>query len=68
MLDLVKNADGSTQNDVDGKPFTYPGVRQRPKTVADLRPSPHQRSGDGGRLPAGDRRQARFRRPTAAVM
>ncbi|MNJ50704.1 Alkaline phosphatase precursor [compost metagenome] len=38
VLDLVKNGDGSTQNDVDGKPFTTLVFGNGPNR-ADLRPT-----------------------------
>ena len=46
VLDLVKNGDGSTQNDVDGKPFTTLVFGNGPNR-ARCAPGPHQRSGDG---------------------
>ena len=42
VLDLVKNADGSTQNDADGKAVHYSGIRQRPQPPGPA-PHPHQR-------------------------
>ena len=43
MLDLVQNADGSTQNDADGKPFTTLVFGNGPTAGTSAPPSPVMR-------------------------